>query len=263
MSTRETISDRPEGRHPGMELIGQVAIVTGAAGGLGACIAERLAFEGAAVVLADIDLAAAERVAAELTAAGLKAYARYVDVADEGSARSMAADTLAELGRIDILINNAAIDAPPGLPWSIDADHWRRVIDVDLTGQWWCTSAVIDHMIARGSGRIVFISSVSARVGKPGLSVAYNSAKAGLLGLTVGLAANLEGHGIRVNAVAPGPTGTGRPMSEADRTAYAATFPLGLGGAKPVADACAYLVCSSGDWVSGSVLNVSGGFWRG
>jgi 3-oxoacyl-[acyl-carrier protein] reductase len=245
-------------------LAGQVAIVTGAARGIGERVARFLADDGAAVVVVDIDGPGSERVAESLASGGSSSMAIALDVADADGARRMAAVVLDRLGRIDILVNNAGIDAPEGLPWALSDDDWRRVIDVNLSGQWWCSQAVIPTMMQRRSGRIIFISSVSARMGEHGLSVAYNAAKAGLLGLTVGLATNLEPHGILVNAIAPGPTGnTGRPMNDVERELYENTLPLGLGGPVPIAQAVLFLARPSGDWVSGSVLNISGGLWKG
>jgi NAD(P)-dependent dehydrogenase (short-subunit alcohol dehydrogenase family) len=118
-------------------------------------------------------------------------------------------------------------------------------------------------MMQQRSGRIVFISSGSARIGDPGISVAYNASKAGLIGLTIGLSVHLEPFGILVNAIAPGYTGTGEPMSEEERAAYDAAHPLGIVGPEPVARACVYLASEGGNWITGAVLNVSGGWWRG
>jgi NAD(P)-dependent dehydrogenase (short-subunit alcohol dehydrogenase family) len=175
----------------------------------------------------------------------------------------MVVTTLARHGRIDVLINNAALDAPPGLAWEVDEAHWRRVIDVNLSGQWWCTKAALPHMIERQDGRIIFMSSISARVGDPDITVAYNAAKAGLIGLTIGLSVHLERYRIRVNAIAPGFTGTtGTPMTDRQRAEIEAGA-FGLMGPGPVADACLYLARPSGDFVTGSVLNVSAGRWRG
>ena len=111
---------------------------------------------------------------------------------------------------------------------------------------------------------MVIISSVAARAGSQIYSPAYAAAKAGLLGLTVGLAVQLEPFGILVNAITPGPTGsTGTPLTETERSEYIAAHPLGFGGAQPIADAVTYLLKGSGDWVSGAVMNVNGGDWRG
>jgi NAD(P)-dependent dehydrogenase (short-subunit alcohol dehydrogenase family) len=245
------------------ELTGQVAIVTGAAQGIGRCIAETLARDGASVVLADIQDEKAASVAAAICDDGGEAAAVEVDVRDPARADAMVAFALEHYGRVDLLVNDAGIDAPPGEAWTIDEEHWRAVIDTNLSGPWWCTKAVIPHMKQRGSGRIIFISSGSARIGEHDISVAYNASKAGLIGLTVGLSVHLEPFGILVNAVAPGPTGTGQPMTERQRTGYLEQFPLGLGGPQPIADACLYLARGSGNWISGAVLNVSGGWVRG
>lgn len=245
------------------QLSGRVAVVTGAAQGIGRCIAESLAEDGASVVVADIQEHGAGEVAEDLRARGWDAMSVAVDIGDPASAGSMIERTLERFGRVDILVNDAGIDAPFGAAWEIGEEHWRRVIDVNLSGQWWCTRAVVPHMMERRAGRIIFISSGSARIGQRDISVAYNASKAGLIGLTVGLSVHLEPFGILVNAIAPGPTGTGQPMSEDERRAHEREYPLGIVGPEPIAEACRYLVRSSGDWISGAVLNVSGGWWRG
>jgi NAD(P)-dependent dehydrogenase (short-subunit alcohol dehydrogenase family) len=245
------------------ELSGRIAIVTGGAGGIGSAIVETLARDGATVVAADIDGPAAKTLAERLRGVGLEVSASTTDIVDRDAVKQLVAGVLADHGRIDILVNNAAIDAPPGLAWEIDAAHWLRVIDTNLTAQWWCTAAVMPHMMKERSGRIIFMSSVSARAGDVDISVAYSAAKAGLIGLTIALSVHLDGYGIRVNAIAPGATGTtGTPMTDRQRL-EAEAGPFGLMGAIPVADACLYLARSSGDHITGSVLNVSSGQWRG
>jgi len=245
------------------ELDGKVALITGAAQGIGRCVAEFFAADGATVMLADVQGDKAGEVAASLVAEGHLADAVQTDVSSVASVAGMVERTLSRFGGVDILVNVAGIDAPPGSAWKIDEDHWRKVIDVDLTGQWWCAQAVLPHMMERGSGRIIFISSGSARVGDHGISVAYNAAKAGLIGLTVGLSVQMEPSGILVNAVAPGSTGTGRPIDPGTLATFTDELPLGVGGPEPVAHACLYLARPSGDWVSGAVMNVSGGWVRG
>ena len=245
------------------ELDGTVAVVTGGAQGIGECIVAALARDGAAVLVGDLQEEKAQAVAARLRGEGLAVQAARVDISSPGSAGHLAQVALDRFGRIDLLVNDAGLDAPPGEPWTISEEHWRTMIETDLSGAWWCTQAVLPHMMERNTGRVIFISSGSARIGAREISVAYNAAKAGLVGLTVGLAVHLEPYGILVNAIAPGPTGTGEPMTDGERADYEREFPLGIVGPQPVADACLYLARPSGNWVSGTVLNVSGGWWRG
>lgn len=246
------------------ELADRVIVVTGAAQGIGECIARTLAADGAALLLADIQEAKVADVAVALRAGGARVESVPVDIASPAAATAMVEAGLRRFGRIDALVNNAGIDAPRGRAWEIDEAHWRRLVDVDLSGPWWCIRAVLPHMMARRQGKIVTISSVVARVGSPWASPAYAAAKAGLLGLTVSLSVQLEPYGIRVNAITPGTIGTtGTPMTEEERAAYLATYPLGLGGPQPVADAVQFLLRPSGDWLSGVVLNVTGGRLRG
>jgi 3-oxoacyl-[acyl-carrier protein] reductase len=241
------------------DLDGQVAIVTGGSQGLGAAIARRLASAGARCIIGDLRVREANAVARDIGRHGGIATARHLDVRKQTSVKSFV-DAVVEMeGRIDILINNAGIDAPPGFAAEISAREWTDVIDTDLSGQWWCTSAVLPHMLEAGRGRVIFITSVAARIGRSDVSVAYHAAKAGVTGLTIGLAAHVERFGILVNAVMPGPTGTGRQNRHPDDD----NMPLGFGGADPIAEACYFLAASTGDWISGAVMNVSGGVLKG
>jgi NAD(P)-dependent dehydrogenase (short-subunit alcohol dehydrogenase family) len=245
------------------DVAGKVVIVTGAAGGIGGCIAHHFVKAGALVVIADIQKELLFATADTLREGGGTVEAVTVDIADPDSVRDLAAEARRLFGPIDVLVHAAAIDAPRGLAWEADDAHWRKIIDVDLTGAFWCCKAVIPGMIERRKGRIIMISSVSAKIGSPDTSVAYNAAKAGIVGLTIGLAKQLEPHNILVNSVAPGSIGTGEPMN-ADEIAYeAANFPLPIVGPDPVAHACLYLAGDGGSWSSGSVVNVSGGRLHG
>ena len=238
-----------------MALEGKHVVVTGAAQGIGECVAGTLAVKGAELYLTDIQSEKVAGVAAELGAAS-----GPVDISHRPSAQAMIADAIDRLGHIDCLVNIAGIDAPWVDPLEEDEDHWRRIIDTDLSGPWWVTQAVLPHMVSRKSGRIVLTSSVCGVMGYPDIAPSYSAAKAGLIGLTMALSARLEGDGILVNAIAPGSIGsTGTPTPQAALQAYLEAYPLGTGGPQPVADAVCYLLDDSGDWISGAVMNVSGG----
>jgi NAD(P)-dependent dehydrogenase (short-subunit alcohol dehydrogenase family) len=240
-----------------------VVIVTGGAQGIGEQTARDLAALGAQVAVADIQFDKAREVADSITSTGGQASAYHVDVSERESATRLAEDVSATYGRVDALVNNGGIDAQGG-GWWIDDDHWDTMVGTDLSGQWWCTKAVLPTMIEQKSGRIVYVSSSSVYVGGTDISVAYCAAKAGLIGLTVALSSQLEQHGVLVNCLMPGPTGdTGTPMNADEVPEYLERHPLGFGGAQPISDAVAYLLLPSGKWTSGSILNVSGGRLRG
>ncbi len=245
------------------ELRGKVVIVTGAAGGIGKAVTMAFATAGARVIAADIRLDAARLLASQLVDLGFDVIPELVDIAEPKSSRRLAEITLDKLGKIDVLINNAGIDAPRGKAWELPDEHWQTIINVNLSGAFWCTKAVLPHMISKKSGRIIMISSEAAYRSSGVTSAAYNAAKAGMIGLTFGLAKQLEADGVLINAIAPGPTGTGEPISEQELLLQNKLFPLGVVGPEPVAHACLYLSGRGGDWISGSVLNVSGGRVQG
>lgn len=246
------------------ELSDTVAIVTGAAQGIGECIARTLAADRATLLLADIQEEKVADVSAALRRDGAHVQSTGVDITDLRQTDEMVAVALRHFGRVDALVGCAGIDAPSGLAWEIDEAHWRKLIDVNLSGTWWCIKSVLPHMMERRRGRIVLIGSTSARTGGKKSSPAYSAAKAGLLGLVVALSLQLERFGILVNTVTPGAIGTaGTPMTDEEKAEYLANYPLGFGGPQPVADAVRYLLGPSGNWISGAVLNVSGGRWRG
>jgi 3-oxoacyl-[acyl-carrier protein] reductase len=234
-------------------------IVTGAAQGIGEAVARTLATDSRLqLLLADIQEERVKTVAAELGAASVR-----VDIADPGSCEAMIATAIDTLGGVDAVVQVAGLNAPRGTALTTDADLWRRVIDIDLSGPWWVARSAVDHMIDHGGGRIVIVSSGSAYVPGDNTTPAYNAAKSGLHGLVVALAHQLEGRGILVNAIAPGATGTGESLDEQERSILESTFPLGLGGGQPIADMAAYLLGPGGDWVSGAIFNISGGMHKG
>jgi NAD(P)-dependent dehydrogenase (short-subunit alcohol dehydrogenase family) len=242
-----------------MPIKDRAIVITGAAQGIGECVAKTLSSRGANLLLADIQEEKVRGVSDSLDCRSTR-----VDIADPASVRTMIDHAIEYYGRIDALVNVAGIDAPYVDALDVDEAHWRRIIDVDLNGPWWCTSAVLPHMIKQGGGRIVTISSVAAVCAAPTISPAYSAAKAGLIGMVVGLSANVEKYGVLVNAIMPGFLGTtGTPTPDDEAARYMEDFPLGMGGPQPVADAVKYLLDDSGRWISGVVMNVSGGLVRG
>ncbi|MDH5333583.1 MAG: 3-oxoacyl-ACP reductase FabG [Thermoleophilia bacterium] len=241
-------------------LAGRVAVVTGAARGIGRGIAEALAAEGASMVVADVDAEGAERVAEALAGAGVQALGVPVDVGVEVDARRLAETTLDAFGRVDVLVNNAGVASSSPLI-ETTLDEWNRVLAVDLTGVFLCSRAVAPTMIAQGSGVIVNVGSQLGLRGAPNLA-AYCAAKAGVHGLTKALARELAPHGIRVNAVAPGPVDT-EILVDVDAETMAgilAQIPLGrVAQVEEIAPIVALLASEGGTYFTGSVVNVSGG----
>ena len=185
-----------------MQLAGKVAVITGAARGLGRAYAEALAAEGAAIVAADLNDCSDTVAAAE--SAGGRAIATTADVSDANSCEAMASLAMDTFGRIDVLINNAALYA--GLKGArfehLDEDQWDRVMQINIKGTWLTSRAVVEHMRASGGGSIINIASLAAVFGLP-YGLDYVASKAAVIGMTRGMARELGADHIRVNAVAP------------------------------------------------------------
>jgi 3-oxoacyl-[acyl-carrier protein] reductase len=238
----------------------KVALVTGAAQGIGKAISLRLAQEGAGVGVCDLNLALAERTAEEINGLGQKAKAYGVNVADATEVDRVVAETVQELGRIDILVNNAGI-TKDALLLRMEEESWDAVLAVNLKGTFLFSKACVKVMIKQRSGRIVNISSVSGQRGNAG-QANYAASKAGILGFTKSLAQELGARGITVNAIAPGFIQTamtdGLPQDVKD--SYLKQIPLGrMGTPEDIAGAVVFLSSDDGAYISGQVLGVNGG----
>ncbi len=244
-------------------LTGKVAIVTGAANGIGRAIAIRLADEGAKVALADIQLDSAEQAAAEIRRIGAVAIAVALDVTKLDEAIAAADRVESELGPIDILVNNAGWDVVGPFVES-DPDVWDKVIAINFRGVLNCCKAVAPRMQSRGAGKIVSISSDAARVGSTGEAV-YAGCKAAIIGFSKTLARELAANHINVNVVCPGPTDTAllkNAMAGREKVleSMARGIPFRrLGQPADLAGAVAFFASADSDFVTGQVLSVSGG----
>jgi NAD(P)-dependent dehydrogenase (short-subunit alcohol dehydrogenase family) len=245
-----------------MRFADRVAIVTGAAQGIGREVALGLSREGASVLLADVNLPAAEECAKAILSAGGRAFAHPVDVSDAVQVDGMVAAAVARFQRIDILVNNAGIGhAKPVLETTLE--EWNRVLAVNLTGQFLCAQAVARVMLRQGRGRIVNVASISGERGGVGRA-AYGAAKAGLILLTKVMAVELADQGIAINAVSPGPTETEQVRQVHDaatRAAYHRLLPMKRYAVpREIAEAVLFLASEEASFVCGHVLNVDGGF---
>jgi 3-oxoacyl-[acyl-carrier protein] reductase len=243
-------------------LDGQVAVVTGAAQGIGRGIALVLAEAGARIVIGDIQDASG--TVEEICAAGGEALNTIMDVSKPSDDEALVRLALAEYGRLDILVNNAGIDAPDGNAWDLTDEELERTIAVNLSGVFYCSRAALVPMLEAGGGCIVNISSPAARHGTKGMSPAYNASKAGVLGLTVAFAEQVTDRGVRVNAILPALVESRdfgwTPEVREERTR---AYPLGLGTPRDVGEGVLYLVSPAARWISGTSLHLTGGIQRG
>jgi len=247
-----------------MTLEGRVALVTGASQGIGRACALSLAREGATIAVAARNQQKLDELAAEITAAGGKAAAFVIDVADEEQIKSGIKSAIAQFGKIDILVNNAGITRDQ-LVMRMKRADWDTVLNTNLTSAYLCIQQVIGSMLKQRWGRIVNITSVFGQTGQAG-QANYAASKAGLIGLTMAMAREVASRNITCNAVAPGfiETSMTAVLSEEFKQSAVKNIPLGrVGSPEDVAGAVSFLASNDAAYITGHVLNVNGGLLMG
>jgi len=247
-----------------MSLSGRVALVTGASQGIGRTCALKLAAQGTTVAAVARNQEKLDELVKEIAAAGGKASAFALDVANEDQIKTVFKDAIAQLGKIDILVNNAGITKDTLIMRMKRAD-WDAVINTNLTSAYLCTQQVISSMLKQRWGRVINITSVFGQTGQAG-QANYASSKAGLIGLTMALAREVASRNITCNAVAPGfiETSMTSGLSEEFKQTALKMIPLGrVGTPDDVANAVAFLASDEASYITGHVLNVNGGMLMG
>jgi len=252
--------DNRDGEEGMAILKGKTALVTGAARGIGKAIALKLAEAGANVVVADVLKEDAEAVAGAVRDQGVKALVCGADVSDSGQVTAMVQSAVDEMGRLDILINNAGITRD-GMFMRMSDENWDLVLKINLKGTALCSQAAARVMSEQLSGKIVNIASVIGLRGNAG-QANYAASKAGVIGLTRSLARELGPQGVNVNAIAPGfiETAMTEELPEETRQAYSKGIPLGrFGQPSDVADLALFLSSQAADYITGQVIALDGG----
>jgi 3-oxoacyl-[acyl-carrier protein] reductase len=238
----------------------RAAIVTGGARGIGRAIAERLLASGAKVSLWDVDAAALGQAARELAGAGT-VHTVTVNLADYASVKDAAEATAAAFGKIDILVNNAGITGGNAKTWELNPEDWRRVMEVNLHGPFYCCHAVVPYLLKNGYGRIVNIASVAGKEGNPN-AAHYSASKAGVIALTKSMGKELATSNITVNAVAPAVIATDilQQMQQSHIDYMLSKIPMGRFGKKEEAAALVAWLCSEDcSFSTAAVFDLSGG----
>lgn len=243
-----------------IDLNGRMAVVTGAARGIGYAIAERLVASGAAVCLWDLDAVAAEASAKTLSAKG-RVHPVAVDVTQAESVQAAAQTTLKEFGRVDLLVNNAGIAGANKPTWELSPTEWQQVLQIDLFGVYLCCHALVPGMRERGYGRIVNIASIAGKEGNPNASH-YSAAKAGVIALTKSLGKELAKAGVLVNCITPAVIETDilKQCSQQHIDYMRSKIPMDRFGQKEEAAALVAWLCSNDcSFSTGAVFDLSGG----
>jgi 3-oxoacyl-[acyl-carrier protein] reductase len=243
-----------------MKLQGKVALITGGAQGIGKAIALLFAREGAAVVVADINLEKARETCREVESLGGGALAVGGNVAGAKEAETMVQETIKHFGRLDILVNNAGITRDQVL-LRMKEEDWDLVMAVNLKGAFQCTKTALRAFLKQKGGKVVNIASVTGQMGNAG-QANYAASKAGLIGFTKSIAREYARRNIQVNAVAPGfiDTAMSQAIPQKDREILMQQIPMErLGTPEDVAEAVLFLASGAADYITGQVLNVNGG----
>jgi 3-oxoacyl-[acyl-carrier protein] reductase len=246
----------------GMNLQGKVAFITGAAQGIGRAIALALAEVGADIAGGDVNLERMQETAKEIEALGRQALALRIDVSDPASVKEAVNRVVEAWQKIDILVNNAGI-TKDALALRMKKEDWDRVLRVNLDGTFNCIQAILPLMVRQRAGRIISIASVVAQAGNPG-QANYIASKAGIIGLTKAIAAEVGSRGITVNAVAPGfiATAMTENLPAAVKERMLSMIPLGrMGTDKDIAAGVRFLASDEAGYITGHVLNINGGMY--
>ena len=235
-----------------MKLEHRVAIVTGASTGIGLAIAETFAREGARVAMAARSADRLERASQAIVEKGGTSIAVSADISQESEVRRLVDGTIERFGRVDILVNNAALNHPPIDIADFEPELWRSIIDVNLTGAFLCCRAVLPRMTSQGSGKIINISSIGGRKGSRGRG-AYRASKAGLISLTETLAAEVHDAGITVNCICPGGVET-----EMSSLINLGEMPSGLMRPEEIANLALFLASDESSSVTGTTVDAFG-----
>jgi len=241
----------------------KVSIVTGGSSGIGKVTALALAEEGSKVVVADVNFEQANKITEEIRALEQEAVAMKVDVTNKAEVQSMVNQVMEKYKKVDILVNCAGILRFSPIE-DLSEKDWNDILDVNLTGTFFCSQAVIKTMKKQKSGKIVNISSCAAKVGGVRAAASYSVSKAGVSNLTICLAKELAPYKVNVNAIAPSMIDT--PMTNQPgygkeaKVNFVKTIPLGLGKPEDIADAILFLVSDRSRYITGEILDVNGGF---